>query len=54
MFLHGYIHESPKVNGLWYNKLNNAIIFQKHFKIISFLKKIIYTIKYIKQTESHI
>ena len=28
MFLHGHIHESPKVSGLWYNKLNNTICIQ--------------------------
>lgn len=28
MFLYGHIHESPKVSGLRYNKLNNTICIQ--------------------------
>lgn len=28
MSLHGHIHESPRVSGLWYNKLNNIICIQ--------------------------
>ena len=28
MSLHGHIHESPKMSGLWYNKLGNTICIQ--------------------------
>jgi Icc-related predicted phosphoesterase len=28
MSLHGHIHESPKVSGLWNNKLGNTICIQ--------------------------
>ena len=28
MSLHGHIHESPKISGLWYNKLGKTICIQ--------------------------